>query len=232
MKYDGITRDTLFLMADNRFRNSKAFYDEHKEELKAGITVPLRQIAGEVVGDLLKLDEKMVSVPVKMVSRFRRDTRFTKDQSLYRDHMWIMFMRDKHAYRGYPAFWFEVTASDYSMGMGMFMTPPAQMRLFRRYLREKPEEFRKAASKAERNGSFIYGSEYKRLPEDCPAGLEPYYGRKEFGFIKYSDSLDDLKDERIIDIVRKTYKDYAPMFAFLFDIAEEFNTSREGENQP
>ncbi len=227
MKYDGISRDMLFLMADNRFRNSKAFYEEHKQELKSGITVPLRQIAGEVVGDLLKLDEKMVSVPVKMVSRFRRDTRFTKDQSLYRDHMWIMFMRDKHAFRGYPAFWFEVTPSDYSMGVGMFMTTPAQMRLFRRYLREKPEEFKKAVSKAERNGSFIYGSEYKRMPEGCPAGLEPYYCRKEFGFIRYGTNPKDLETDEIINIIKKTYKDYAPVFKFLFDIAEEFSKAEE-----
>ncbi|MBR6702636.1 MAG: DUF2461 domain-containing protein [Clostridia bacterium] len=226
-KYDGITRDMLFLMADNRFRNSKAFYDAHKEEMKAGITVPLRQIAEQVVPDLLKLDEKIVSIPVKMVSRFRRDTRFTKDQSLYRDHMWIMFMRDKHAFTGYPAFWFEITPSAYSMGVGMFMTSPAQMNLFRKHLREKTAAFKKAAAKCEKNGSLIYGSEYKRMPADCPPGLEPYYGRKEFGFIKYSDSLDDLSDERIIDIVKSVYKDYSDMFGFLFEIAEEFNLGKE-----
>ncbi len=229
MKYDGITRESLFLMADNRFRNSKSFYDEHKEELKAGITVPLRQIAGEVVQDLVRLDDKMVSVPVKMVSRFRRDTRFTKDQSLYRDHMWIMFMRDKHAFRGYPAFWFEVTPAEYSMGMGIFMTQPAQMALYRRYLRERPQEFKRAAAKAEKCASGIYGSQYKRMPEGCPKGLEPYYDRKEFGFIKYSGNLDDLADEKIIEIIKSNYNGFIPMFKFLFDIAEEFNTSAEGE---
>ena len=46
MDFKGITRDALFMMADNRFRNSKAYYDEHKEELKAKMTVPMRQIAG------------------------------------------------------------------------------------------------------------------------------------------------------------------------------------------
>ena len=229
MKYDGITRDMLFLMADNRFRNSKAFYDEHKEEMKAGITVPLRQIAEQVVPDLLKLDEKIVSVPVKMVSRFRRDTRYTRDQSLYRDHMWIMFMRDKHAFTGYPAFWFEITPAAYSMGVGMFMAPPAQMNLFRRHLRERGAEFRKAAAKCAKNGSVIYGSEYKRMPADCPPGFEPYYGRREFGFIKYSDNVDDLADDKIIDIIKSVYKDYSAMFRFLFEIADEFNTTAAQE---
>ena len=97
MKYEGISRETLFLLADNRFRNSKEFYDEHKEELKSGITVPMRQIAGIISSEFAKLDPLMVTNPVKMVSRIRRDTRYTKDQSLYRENMWIMFMRDKHA---------------------------------------------------------------------------------------------------------------------------------------
>ena len=89
MNYDGISRETLFLLADNRFRNSKEFYDEHKEELKSGITVPMRQIAGIISSEFAKLDPLMVTNPVKMVSRIRRDTRYTKDQSLYRENMWI-----------------------------------------------------------------------------------------------------------------------------------------------
>ena len=35
MEYNGITLDSLFLLAENRFRDSKPFYEEHKEQLKA-----------------------------------------------------------------------------------------------------------------------------------------------------------------------------------------------------
>ena len=77
MNYNGITRDALFMLADNRFRNSKAYYDEHKEELKTKITVPMRQIAGLLSEEMLALDPMMNTIPTKMVSRIRRDTRFT-----------------------------------------------------------------------------------------------------------------------------------------------------------
>ena len=33
------------------------------------------------------------------VSRIRRDTRFTKDKSPYRDHMWIGFRLSAHAHK-------------------------------------------------------------------------------------------------------------------------------------
>ena len=44
--FQGITQDTLFLMQLNRFNiDSKAFYEENKEKIKANMTVPMRQIA-------------------------------------------------------------------------------------------------------------------------------------------------------------------------------------------
>ena len=100
MEYKGITPDSIFLLAENRFRDSKAFYEEHKEEIKANITEPMRQIAGICVQDLLEIDPLINSIPTKMVSRVRRDTRYTKDKRLYRENMWIMFMRPKHEWRG------------------------------------------------------------------------------------------------------------------------------------
>ena len=227
MTYDGISRETLFLLADNRFRNSKEFYDEHKEELKLGITVPMRQIAGIISSEFASLDPLMVTNPVKMVSRIRRDTRYTKDQSLYRENMWIMFMRDKHAWHGYPAFWFEVSPSWYSMGVGIYATESGQMQLFRLYLRERPSEFLKCAKSCEKTGAYIYGREYKRMPEGCPDGLENYYAHKEFGYIKESGNIDNLSTPLILDEIRKTYKAYSPMFKFLLEISDEYYSKGE-----
>lgn len=93
--FKGITRDTLFLMQLNRFNDSKAFYEENKEKIKADMTVPMRQIAAAFGDMMLKIDPFMNTVPTKMVSRVRRDTRYTHDKHLYRENMWIMFMRPK-----------------------------------------------------------------------------------------------------------------------------------------
>ena len=227
MNYDGINKETLFLLADNKFRDSKAYYESIKEELKKGITIPMRQIASEISSEFSYLDELMVTDPVKMVSRIRRDTRFTKDKSMYRDNMWIMFMRDKHAWRGYPAFWFEVTPESYSIGVGIYGTDSAQMRIFREHIRNNTAKFRAAVKKCESNDTYFYGDTYKKVPDGCPKGLETYYSAKSFGFIKYSDDLNDLKDETIIGIIRKTYKNYAPMFSFLLEVADEYSAKGE-----
>lgn len=107
--FKGITQDALFLMQLNRFNDSKAFYEENKEKIKANMTVPMRQIAASLSDMMLDIDPFMNTIPTKMVSRVRRDTRYTHDKHLYRENMWIMFMRPKKEWHMYPCMWFEVT---------------------------------------------------------------------------------------------------------------------------
>lgn len=227
MEYKGITRDALFLLADNRFRDSKAYYEEHKEEIKNSVTVPMRQIAGIIGEELLAVDPLMNTIPTKMVSRVRRDTRYTKDKRLYRENMWIMFMRPKHEWRGYPCMWFEVTPFNYSLGVGFFGDEPGLMEAYRKALRERPEEFKKAVKKVKKTGSTMFKNSYKRPFPDCPEGLEEYYNLKDVGFIIYSDNLDDLADETIIGIIREKYKAYAPMYKFLLSVSDDYFSKEE-----
>ena len=40
--FNGITPKAIELLSENRFNDSKAFYEEHKEELKQLATIPMR----------------------------------------------------------------------------------------------------------------------------------------------------------------------------------------------
>lgn len=226
--YNGISREALFLLAENRFQDSKAFYEAHKEELKRGVTVPLRQLAGIFGEELLAVDPLMCTVPTKMVSRIRRDTRFTKDKSLYRENMWIMFMRPKHEWENYPAFWFEVTPGGYSMGVGLYGQAPGLMETFRAHVRENETAFRAAVRDALAAGASIYGERYKRPQPGCPAGLEALYNCKHFGFLLGSSRLEDLADETIIDLMRGYFRLLAPTYRFLLAVSDEYFSKNQG----
>ncbi len=227
MEYKGITSDALFMLADNRFRDSKAYYEEHKEEIKSNVTVPMRQLAGIIGEELLAVDPLMNTIPTKMVSRVRRDTRYTKDKSLYRENMWIMFMRPKHEWRGYPCMWFEVTPREYSLGVGFYGDESGLMETYRKALRERPEEFKKAVKSCLKVGAMFSSRKYKRPFPDCPEGLEEFYNVKDFYFISFGPDLSDLENENIIDIMRGTYKAYTPMYKFLLSISDEYFSKGE-----
>lgn len=222
MEYNGITLDSLFLLAENRFRDSKPFYEEHKEQLKNGITIPMRQIAAIFSEELLAVDPLINSIPTKMVSRIRRDTRFTKDKRLYRENCWIMFMRPKDSWRGYPCMWFEISPTDYGVGIGFYGEEAGLMETFRKNLRERPDEFRIALNKVLETGTGSVSQLYKRGFPGAPEGLEEYYNSKSLGFIKYSDSLKDLESDKIIGIIRHALSGYTEMYKFLLSVSDEY----------
>ena len=82
--YGGIKPETIELLSLNRFNDSKAFYEEHKEELKQGATVPMRQMVLDLSDLLSDLDPLMDTDPTYIVSRIRRDTRRSKSKLVSR----------------------------------------------------------------------------------------------------------------------------------------------------
>ena len=222
MAYNGITPDILFLAAQNRFENSRMFYEEHKKELKEGFTIPMRQIAAEIAPLIYEIDDKVMTDPVKMVSRFFRDTRYSKDKHLYRDNLWVMFMRNKHEWQQYPCMWFEVTQNYWSYGVGMFWTDATYLELYRKALIERPQEFLKAVEAAEKAGAVYSPEFYKRPKPGNPIPeIEPYYHIKDMCFIAQRTDFETLQSEKLIDELREVYKNFSGMYTFLKSISDE-----------
>ena len=73
--FSGIKPETIELLSLNRFNDSKAFYEEHKEKLKQGAIIPMRQLVLDLSDLLSDLDPLMDTNPMYIVSRIRRDTR-------------------------------------------------------------------------------------------------------------------------------------------------------------
>ncbi len=223
MKFNGITPEARLLLSENRFRDSRDFYEENKQRIKDLAVTPMRQIAAILSEQLAALDPFMNTVPTKMVSRVRRDTRYTKDQHLYRENLWVMFMRDKHQWQHYPCMWFEFTPRNYSLGVGLFYQTPSLLTVWRELIREKPEEFKAAAELCERVGAVIDGDVYKRPKEGCPEGLEKYYNCKSVYFSFASPDLKDLEDETIIEILKGCYAAFSPMYSFMLEVSDRFS---------
>ncbi|MBP3446177.1 MAG: DUF2461 domain-containing protein [Clostridia bacterium] len=222
MAYNGIKSETLFLAAQNKFENSRMFYEEHKQELKEGFTIPMRQIAAQIAPQLYELDDKVMTDPVKMVSRFFRDTRFSKYKHLYRDNLWIMFMRNKHEWQQYPCMWFEVTQNYWSYGVGMFWVDATYLELYRKALIERPQEFLKAVKDAEKTGAMYSPEFYKKpKPGDPIPEIEPYYHIKNLHFIAQRTDFETLAKEELIDELKEVYKNFSGMYSFLKSVADE-----------
>ncbi|MBP9989086.1 MAG: DUF2461 domain-containing protein [Ruminococcus sp.] len=221
-QYDGIFPETLALMAQNRFENSKLFYEEHKQQLKDGFTVPLRQIAAALSEQMLEVDDTIVTDPVRMVSRIRRDTRFTKDKSLYRDHLWIMFMRNKHEWKTYPCIWMGVNQDCWDYGVGTYFIDTRYQECFRQELLKRPYEFLDAVKQVEKTGAQMYGDFFKKPKPGNPIPeVEMYYNMKHFGFIKTRLDFKTLESDSVITQLGEDYRSFEALYKFLKSVADE-----------
>ncbi len=221
--YDGITGEAFWLLGQNKFNNSKEFYEANKEQIVRLAIQPMRQIAEAIAAEMEKIDDRMNLVPTKMVSRIRRDTRFSKDKRLYRENIWIMFMRPKAEWPTYPCFWFEIQPSGYSYGVSCFETTPAFMQIYRQLLLEQPDQFLQAVKKTKKAGADFYADTYKKEKKpDVPENIKMYYNVKSMSFMAKSNDLTMLESDTIIAQLKAAYENFTPMYRFLKCAADRY----------
>lgn len=229
MAYPGIKPEAMWLLAENKFENSKPFYEAHKEEIKMGVTVPLRHLAGELSPLMYEIDEKMNLDPVKMVSRVRRDTRFSKYKHLYRDNLWVMFQRPKREWQFHPCMWFEISQDCFSYGIGNYETTPAMMEIYRQHLVKYEQEFVEAVKAIRKTGAGFFAEGYKKPKGGNPSpAVLPYYNVKRMHFIKNRNDFKTLETDEIIRQLEEEYKAFAPMYKFLLRVSDEYVSTLNG----
>ena len=223
-EFKGFDRNIFTLLEINKFNDSKAFYESVKEEIKQGAIVPMRQLAADLCDELFQIDDKMNLMPTKMVSRIRRDTRFSKNKDLYRANVWCMFMRDKHLWQRQPCMWFEFYPDSYNYGVGTFRTDTVFLEAFREHLATHQDEFREALRILSLTGASLEIECFKkdkpgieRVSED----LRRFYNTKGFFFVFASPEMEKLIDGSIKEELIYVLRAYAPLYKFLAEITDK-----------
>lgn len=217
--YKGITRKAVELLELNRFNDSKPFYEEHKEELKDGATVPMRQIVLDLSDLMCEIDPLADMNPIYVVSRIRRDTRRSKDKMMYRDNLWLMMRRNKAIYPFAPFYWFEFSPQGYMYGLGMWTAKPSQFDYVRGLILEQPERWLDAIEATKCAGlNYNVTNFYKkdRVP-DAPENLKQYLNAKNMEFSYWSNDLKKIGTTDIIDELRLMIDLSSPMYQFLIE---------------
>lgn len=229
-EFKGFDQNGFMLLEMNKFNDSKEFYVGVKEDIKRMSIVPMRQLCSDLSDELYKIDSKMQLIPTKMVSRIRRDTRYSKNKELYRSNIWCMFMRDKHQWNNFPCMWFEIYPDGYDYGVAMFRFDSTGLAAFRDKLISKGAKFKKALKGVEITGAQLYIDSFKKDKPDIDKvsdDLKLYFNAKNFGFIYHSNDVSKLIDGSIKQELIYAIRAYTPMYKFLSEITDEL--VRKGE---
>lgn len=116
MAFTGFNAEGIDLLQMNRLQNSKEFYEAHKDEIKRMAIQPYHELIAEMTPAMLEIDPLFVVTPSKMVSRVRRDTRYTKDKTLYRANLWMFFRRPRREHESVPCYYFEIHPDFWAYG--------------------------------------------------------------------------------------------------------------------
>ncbi len=225
MDFKGISAESLFLLAENRFQDSKAFYEENKPAINKGVVHPLKQLVADMTPAMLAVDPRLGG----HVSRVRRDNRFTHDKRMYRENMWIVFMRDKRAYDWcLPAFYLDFSIARAEWGLGFYSATPAVMRALRRRV-EADIPRAEAAVKTARKGGFELGGRPYAKPrstEETPELLRPFYDCRSVDLSR-CEGADFVADADLPNRLLAGFAALAPMYELLMEAVEEAIGIRE-----
>lgn len=227
--FKGISQQTLMLLEMNKFNNNKPFYEEHKKEINENARAQLGALSLDLADTLYALDEN-ISVNPKKVSRIRRDTRFTKDKTLYRANVWTIWEHPKELGEMTPGLWVEFGPDFYSYGIGFWHTSTAFMEFFRKDLLENPSEFEKALQPLSHDGYMYDADRFKRDKpgtEKLPDNLKEIYNQKELFFLKRSADVSVISDSSFVDVVKNAIGRMSKMYKYFNNLYKRFAAEEE-----
>ena len=213
-----ISQKSLDFLAENRFRNSKKWYDEHRAEYLEYVFEPLAQIVCDLSDTMRGIDERIVCVPKvgASISRLRRDTRYTHDKSLYRQNVWLNFSRKDGGWVEHPSFYVDISPDGLSYGCGYYWAGASVCEEVRRMALADDPAFVAAAKAYESQSVFAFGGENYKKPHypDQPERKRVWLEKRNYYFFRDC-GKDVMFSPDLAAILARDLPLLAPVYRFL-----------------
>ncbi len=225
-QFQGFSRRTFTFLRDLGRNNDKVWFEAHRAIYEQHVLQPLRDLVSDLADFMLGIDLSFEVKPAvgKAISRIHRDTRFSKDKSPFRDHLWIAFKRPGQDWARYtPTYYLEVTPTSYSYGLGFYDAAPDLMARFRRRIDEDPESFLKAIAWFDKQDVFtLNGQTYKRpIGQDKPEPIRTWYQHKSF-YLSRDRPIDEIVlSPKLTNQLKKHFALAAPLYHYVRRIASQ-----------
>ena len=225
--FTGFSEDTISFFLDLKFHNNTAYFHENHDRYVDVVQRPFYEFIEDLGPAMIKIDPRMEIRPHKCLSRIHRDTRFSRDKSPYRDHLWLLFRREGEPREQSLMYWFELGPSRLDWGMGFWGENREALDLFRKRMRANPDGTMALLDDLDLagRGLLLNGSVHKRLeiPAEIPERLRRWYCSKELYINKISPDFRKVFSERILTEVRMDFQQLAPLYHLLRGYCDELD---------
>lgn len=225
--FTGFPQETFRFFMDIKFHNSVTYYNENKERYLSDVQAPFYAFIEDMIPAMQEIDPQMEIRPYKLLARLRRDTRFTKDKSPYRDHLWITFRRAAEPREGSINYWFELGQARLSWGLGFWGENRAVMDRFRREIAADPARVSGIISSCGLASSHLMlGTDiHKRMevPANVPPHLANWYRAKELAVYQTFPDHSLVSSREILVKVQHDFRTLAPIYRMLRGMMDDVN---------
>ena len=212
--FTGFTEDTFSFFMMIAFNNTPSCFEQNRPAFQAHVLTPLKALSNALAPTMMAIDPQMDLRPVMggTISRIRRDTRFTRDKSPYRDNMWLEFRRKRE--QGHFGLYFDLSPRGADCGIGVHGLTPSQMTLLRQHILANGARYKALHLEVVSAGFSLHGSRYKRTPlrSDDPI-LMDVVSRKWLAYEKPI-SLQQTMQPALVDQLAEDFRTLQPLYSF------------------
>lgn len=180
--FTGLRPEAFAFLRELSEHNSRPWFQTHRDEYEDHLLAPLRALVLELTPAMVQIDAGLEVTPAvgKAISRIHRDTRFSRDPSPYRDHMWVVFANPAVPAER-PAFFFEFGPRICRYGMGFYSLNANRAAWIRARMDASPNAFAGAVAPLPAAGLRLVAEPYaKSRAAHLPEVLRPYYDARRF----------------------------------------------------
>ena len=218
--FTGFTQEGLNFLQDAWINNSRVWFEEHRSIYDNDLIKPFRLLVEQLTPTMLKIDEWFETRPAigKTISRIHRDTRFSKDKSLYRSRLWLTFKRPNRDWKEAPAYFFEIGPDSYRYGLGYYCASKPTMDIFREEILNDPSRFLAVINCVKKPFELV-GEMYKRpLIKDQDEKLSTWYNRKNIAVMVTNNHIEDVLNGDLPNKLAKGFKQLLPLYDYLMRV--------------
>ena len=220
--FQGYSQETFEFFMAIRFNNNREFFQGNRDWYLRAVREPSLALAEALSPVIEHIDGDMERRPNKVVSRINRDIRFSHDKSPYRDYIWLSYKRPTEKRSATLGFYFDVSDSGASYGMGFYGDNRPLMNALRTKLLREPAELLDIWRPI-RDEYPLFTNSFKRMaiPEDLHPELAQWYPAKGFYVAKDIHDFDLIKSHRLADEIAEGFEKIAPLYRYMQAITPE-----------
>ncbi len=225
MMFDGFSDETIQFFLDLRFHNYTGYFHEQHDRYVETVQQFFYSLIEDLSPTMLGIDSMMEIRPYKCLSRIHRDTRFSKDKSPYRDHLWFLFRRAGEPREQSLFYYGEFGPDRLDWGLGIWGENRAMMDVFRKKMEANPEGMLAMIDSMNlpEHRLGLGGRYFKRMavPESIPECLKRWYLCRDFYVGKVDPPYEWAFSEKLKSEMMKDFKAMAPLYLTLRGIQDE-----------